>query len=111
MTLETALAVPSRTRVELRDPQKNYNKMTQAEMQQLMPDWKWSDYFKEINLTEPGDINVGQPDFFKAANDVFKNTSIDDWKTYLRWHLLNAAAPELSKRIRGRKLQVFRNTL
>src|ERR1700730_17835231 len=51
MTLETSLAVPARTRVELRDPQKNYNKMTQAEMQQMTPDWKWADYFKEINLT------------------------------------------------------------
>jgi putative endopeptidase len=97
MTLETALAVPSRTRVELRDPQKNYNKMTEAEMQQLMPDWKWAEYFREINLITPGDVNVGQPDFFKAANGVFVNTSIDDWKTYLRWHLINAAAQELSK--------------
>ena len=97
MTLETALAVPARTRVELRDPQKNYNKMTEAEMQQLMPDWKWAEYFKEINLITPGDVNVGQPDFFKAANGVFVNTSIDDWKAYLRWHLINATAQELSK--------------
>ena len=96
MTLETALAVPARTRVELRDPQKNYNKMTEAEMQQLMPDWKWAEYFKEINLITPGDVNVGQPDFFKAANGVFVNTSIDDWKAYLRWHLINATAQELS---------------
>ena len=63
---------PSRTRVELRDPQKNYNKMTQAELQKLTPDWKWADYFKEINLTEPGDINVGQPDFFKARQRRFQ---------------------------------------
>ena len=111
MTLETALAVPSRTRVELRDPQKNYNKMTQAEMQQLTPDWKWADYFKEINLTEPGDINVGQPDFFKAANGVFTNTSLDDWKTYLRWHLLNEAAPELSKEFVDENFKFFGNTL
>jgi putative endopeptidase len=97
MALETALAEASRTRVELRDPQKNYNKMSQQELQALTPDWNWADYFKEIDLSEPGDINVHQPDFFKAANDTFKNTSIDDWKTYLRWHLVNAAADELSK--------------
>ena len=54
MALETSLAKPSRTRVELRDPQKNYNKMTQADLQKLMPDWNWADYFKEINLAEPG---------------------------------------------------------
>lgn len=97
MALETKLAEASRTRVELRDPQKNYNKMPQADLQKLMPDWDWAQYFKEIKLGEPGEINVHQPDFFKAANEVFKSTSIDDWKTYLRWHLINAAAAELSK--------------
>jgi predicted metalloendopeptidase len=96
LAFETSLAVPARTRVELRDPQKNYNKMKQEELQALTPDWKWANYFKEIELVEPGDINVGQPEFFKAANDVYAKTSIDDWKTYLRWHLVNAAASELS---------------
>jgi putative endopeptidase len=97
MALETSLAKASRTRVELRDPQKNYNKMSQADLQKLTPDWNWADYFKAINLTEPGDINVGQPEFFKAANAMFTKTSIDDWKTYLRWHLIDDAAAELSK--------------
>src|SRR5450631_2843999 len=82
MAVEMSLAKPARTRVALRDPQKNYNKMKQAELQALTPDLNWADYFKEIKLTEPGDINVGQPDFFKAANDVFKTVSIDDWKIY-----------------------------
>jgi predicted metalloendopeptidase len=97
LALETKLAEASRTRVELRDPQKNYNKMAQSDLQALTPDWSWADYFKEINLTEPGDIDVHQPDFFKAANTTFTSTPIDDWKTYLRWHLINATAPDLSK--------------
>ena len=96
MALETALAQASRTRVELRDPQKNYNKMTQAELQKLTPDWNWSEYFSGIGLTNPGDINVHQPDFFKAINTAFTSTSLDDWKTYLRWHLINATASALS---------------
>src|SRR5438552_1651952 len=96
MAFETSLAKASRTRVELRDPQKNYNKMTQADLQKLTPDWNWADYFEAINLAEPGDINVGQPEFFKAANAAFTNASIDDWKTYLRWHLINAAGEDLS---------------
>src|SRR6266516_4193415 len=96
IALETSLATASRTRVELRDPQKNYNKMTQKDLQAVMPDWNWADYFKSINLVEPGDINVHQPEFFKAANAAFTKTSIDDWKTYLRWHLIDATAAELS---------------
>src|SRR5882724_522032 len=76
LALESALAQASRTRVELRDPQKNY--------------------FKKIGLTAPGDIDVHQPDFFKAVNTAFTSTSMDDWKTYLRWHLINATASALS---------------
>jgi predicted metalloendopeptidase len=97
MALETKLAEASRTQVQLRDPIKNYNKMPVRQLQDLTPDWNWSNYFKDIELIEPGDINVRQPEFFKAADAVFKSTSMDDWKAYLRWHLINAAAPELSK--------------
>ncbi len=96
LALETSLAQASRTRVELRNPQKNYNKMTQDELQKLTPDWSWSDYFSGIGLTNPGDIDVHQPDFFKAMDTAFASTPIDDWKTYLRWHLINDAAPALS---------------
>ena len=95
--LETKLAEASRTRVQLRDPIKNYNKMDVRQLQDVTPDWNWSDYFKTIDLVESGDVNVQQPEFFKAANDLFRSTSLDDWKAYLRWHLINATAPALSK--------------
>ncbi|PYK48160.1 MAG: hypothetical protein DME20_09755 [Verrucomicrobia bacterium] len=97
LALETKLAEASRTRVQLRDPIKNYNKMGVRQLQDLTPDWNWSDYFKKINLVEPGDINVHQPEFFKSANDLFRSASLDDWKAYLRWQLINATAPDLSK--------------
>src|SRR6478752_7066030 len=97
MALETKLAEASRTRVELRDPIKNYNKMAVRQLQDLTPDWKWNDYFNAINLLEPGNVNVHQPEFFKAANNLVKSTSLDDWKAYLRWNLISATAPYLSK--------------
>jgi len=97
LALETKLAEASRTRVQLRDPIKNYNKMGTHQLQDLTPDWNWSDYFKTINLVDPGEINVHQPEFFKAANDLFRSVSLDDWKAYLRWHLVDATAPYLSK--------------
>jgi putative endopeptidase len=97
LALETKLAQASRTRVQLRDPQKNYNKMPVHQLQDLTPDWNWGDYFKNIDLLEPSEINVRQPEFFKAADQVFKNAPLENWKAYLRWHLINAAAEELSK--------------
>ena len=54
MALETKLAEASRTRVELRDPIKNYNKMAVRQLQDLTPDWKWSDYFNSINSARAG---------------------------------------------------------
>jgi len=93
---ETKLAEASRTRVQLRDPQKNYNKMPLRQLQDLTPDWNWSDYFKHLDVLAPADVNVHQPEFFKTADDVFKSTSMDTWKAYLRWHLINATAAELS---------------
>jgi putative endopeptidase len=111
MDLETSLAKPARTRVELRDPQKNYNKMKQTEIQAIMPDFNWADYLKEIKLTAAGDINVGQPDFFKAMNEVFKTVSIDDAKTYLRWHLLHGMASTLSSDFVNENFRFFEATL
>ena len=111
MALETSLAKPDRTRVELRDPQKNYNKMKQADLQAMMPDFSWSDYLKELKLANPGDINVGQPDFFKAANEVFKTTSVDDWKPYLRWHLIHDMAPTLSSDFVNENFRFYEATL
>src|SRR3984893_5401001 len=96
LALETKLAEASRTRVQLRDPQKNYNKMPLRQLQDLTPDWNWSDYFKHLDVLAPADVNVHQPEFFKTADDVFKSASMDTWKAYLRWHLINATAAELS---------------
>jgi putative endopeptidase len=111
MDLETSLAKPARTRVELRDPQKNYNKMKQAELQAMMPDFSWADYLKELKLNNAGDINVGQPDFFKAANEVFKTVAVDDWKPYLRWHLVKDMAPMLSSDFVNENFQFYEATL
>ncbi|CAN5759807.1 M13 family metallopeptidase [soil metagenome] len=111
LAFETALAEPARTRVELRDPQKNYNKMTQAQLQELTPNWNWADYFGELQLTDAGEINVGQPDFFRAADRVFAETSIEDWQNYLRWQLVNAAASELSAEFVDENFRFFEKTL
>ncbi len=111
MDVETSLAKPARTRVELRDPQKNYNKMSEADLKKLMPDFRWDTYFEQLPLAVPGAINVGQPDFFKAASNVFKTVSLDDWKTYLRWHLVHDVAPTLSQDFVNENFAFYGKTL
>ena len=96
MELETSLAKASRTRVELRDPDKNYNKMTFAQLQTLMPGWSWENYLRTVGVSGITEINVGQPDFFKEVDHQMASASLADWKTYLRWHVIHKAAPALS---------------
>src|SRR5260370_37302924 len=80
LTLETKLAEASRTQGQLRDPQKNYNKMPLSQLQNLTPDWNRSDYFKDIDLLAPPNLNEHQPEFFKTADPGVKSIPIDDWQ-------------------------------
>ncbi len=98
LKIETALATASMKNTDLRDPDKTYHKMPLAELKTLTPNFSWESYFKAVGHPEFKEINVGQPDFFKALDAQLTATSIAEWKTYLRWHLVNSAAPGLSER-------------
>jgi predicted metalloendopeptidase len=98
LKIETRLAENSLTRVQRRNPEANYHPMTKGMLIELTPDFDWGRYFRNINLPEVGKVNVGQPDFFKAADKILKDTPINDWKVYLRWHLVNAASNTLSSK-------------
>ncbi|MGH9435066.1 MAG: M13 family metallopeptidase [Terriglobia bacterium] len=97
MRIETELANASKTPVELRDPKATYNKMDMAQLKTLAPVVAWQNYFDQIGHPEMGAINVDEPAFFKEVNAVLTSVSLPDWKTYLRWHLITASAPYLSK--------------
>ena len=98
MTLETALANASMTRVAQRDPNAVYHMMTVAEAAQLTPHFDWTHYFQVIGAPSFQRINVGMPDYFKAFDQLFAQTPLDDWKAYLRWSLVDRAAPTLAKK-------------
>src|ERR1700685_337395 len=96
LRIERALAKGSLTRVERRDPQKLYHKMTVEQLTALSPSFRWKTYFAKVGLPSLEALNVETPDFFKALNAEFTNETLASWKTYLRWHLINANAPFLS---------------
>ncbi|UOQ97776.1 M13 family metallopeptidase [Hymenobacter sp. 5317J-9] len=93
--IETRLAKASRTPVELRDPQANYNKMTVAAAQKRYPALDPKSLLAGLQLGKAQEIIVGQPAFFDEVNAVLKTESVPDLKTYLRWHLLRSAAAAL----------------
>ncbi len=95
MTFETALAKASLDNVALRDPNAVDHKVTFAQLQQMTPHFDWSAYYRDAKI-QPAGLNVDQPEFMKEVERQFNSTSIADWKTYLRWQVLNFAADKLS---------------
>ncbi len=96
MSIETRLATASNTRLENRDPHATYNKTTLAALNNQSRYFDWPGYFAAIGKAEPGEINVGQPKFFKEVDNMLGAVSVEDWKTYLRWHLIDQTASYLS---------------
>ncbi len=98
--IETRLAKASMTRVEMRDPEATYHKMYLTDLQFLTPDFNWTTYFNEMGLIDSKYFSkgliVGQPDFFKEFNTMLKDVSINEWKVYFTFHLVNSNSGYLS---------------
>ncbi len=96
MEIETRMANASMTRVQRRDPNATYHKMSLGDLNDLTPAIAWKSYFEGVGRSSPGPINVGQPDFFKEVNTMMKDVPLAGWKTYFRWRLIHETAPLLS---------------
>lgn len=99
MQLETALAGASRKMEDLRDPYKNYNKKSIAELNQLTPSIKWDKVMSTFGLKNLDSLVVGQPEYFSALEKEMKKTSLDTWKAYLKWSVVNNFADYLNTKI------------
>jgi putative endopeptidase len=95
MEIETQLANASMTNVQRRDPKAVYHKMPLDSLEAVTPAFDWNAYLRESKVTFQ-DLNVGQPDFMRTLNSMLSSTSLEDWKTYLRWHVVAERAPILS---------------
>ena len=97
MRIEKRLAEASKSRVDLRDPYANYNKMTVAEANAKYPNLALPMLLKDNGAGAAKDIIVGQPDFFTELNKMLKDEPLADLKTYMRWHLVSSASSALPK--------------
>jgi len=97
MKLETALARASRKLADLRDPGKNYHRLSPATLtSKHTPLIVWSNELATLSL-HPDFVVVGQPEYFTALNRVLQQTPVPVLKDYLRLHLVSAYAEYLGK--------------
>jgi len=97
LDIETGLAKASMAREDLRNPFKTYNKVTVADLNSLTPSLNWSEMLDNMEVKGKYDYLVlGQPEFLKELEMQLKSTSVNDWKIYLKWYLLNLGGNILS---------------
>ncbi len=107
MKLETDLAKASRKLEALRDPVKNYNKMSVAQFNAITPNITWDKLLPTMSIAKADSVIVGQPEFYKALNQIVKTYSIEDWKTYLKWDLVNSYSSYLGTNIEKQNFKFY----
>ncbi|MEN8123983.1 MAG: M13 family metallopeptidase [Bacteroidota bacterium] len=108
--LEKRIAQNSMSRIDRRNPELTYNKMTIAELQKLSPDYNWHNYLNALSV-DIDNIIVSQVDFLKGTNILLKEVPIEDWKIYFKWHLVDGAASWLSYKYVKQNFEFFSGVL
>ncbi|HNX95533.1 MAG TPA: M13 family metallopeptidase N-terminal domain-containing protein, partial [Holophaga sp.] len=112
LVFETKLAKVSRKLVDLRDPQANYHKMERRTLDKMAPGFGWPLYFRTLGLPDGEKrLVVGQPEFLQGFARLTGTAPLEDVKTYLRWHLLNATAEYLGKDLESADFDFYGKTL
>jgi len=110
LAMETRLARASMTRVERRDPNAVYHKMTMAELAALAPAFDWDAYRRTLGLREET-VLVRQPEFFREFSAMVRELPLPQWRAYLRWHALLASASSLAEPFEREHFAFFGTTL
>jgi putative endopeptidase len=111
LAIETALAKASLTRVEQRDPYNLFHKVDAAGLQALTPSFDWKAYLAAVGTPGLATYNVTQPKFFEALERELKARSLAELKTFLRWHVVNASAAQLSPAFVDADFAFYQKTL
>jgi putative endopeptidase len=110
LKLETEIAKSHRSAVELRDPQKNYNKVMMADLNKISKGINWAHVFENMGV-KIDSINVAQPDYYKALGSLIKSQPIDAWKVKMKFNYLTSSAPYLTKAFRDTQFEFYGKTL
>ena len=107
LALETDVAKFSRKLEDLRDPNRNYNKMTMSQFQRLSPAVAWNDLFPLMGIAKADSVIVGQPEFFKNLDQLLAKYTVEDWKVYLKWNVISSYAPYLNSALAAEDFRFF----
>jgi putative endopeptidase len=109
--IETALAKASRKLADTRDPYKNYNKMSVAQLSKLSKNISFENILTIYGLKNVDSVIVGQPEFVSALGETLNKFTIADWQAYLTWNVINNYAAYLNKDFETANFNFYSKTM
>lgn len=109
--LEKALAEHHWTRLESRNADKTYNKMSAAELNTSLGNFDWATFAAGVKLAEVSDVIVRQPSYFEGFAKVLESTDLQTWQDYLTMRTINSYADKLSSNFADRRFAFYSTTL
>jgi putative endopeptidase len=111
MKIETALAREGLSRIELRDPEAHDHPMSFADLKHLCPRFDWDNEFQMLGLSKEGHVNVGEPKLTRAFDGLLGSATIEEWRAYLRWRMVNSSAEYLPSAIEQANFEFYGTAL
>lgn len=106
-TLEHEMAEAARSRVELRDAEKNYNSFPLKDLDTEFTGLNLQKYVAGLRIPPVENVVVGQPEYLKALGKIIASHDLEDLKVYMKWKLLNSAASLLSPEVEAEHFDMF----
>ncbi len=111
LRMETELAQASRSRTELRDDEKNYNRVPVSELDKSFPSLSLPMFLSVASVSVSDYVVIGQPEFFSRLDGMLSNEPIENIRTYLRWVVLHGFAPFLHSEVDAEDFSFFHKEL
>jgi putative endopeptidase len=111
MAIETAIAAGHWDNVRTRDADQTYNKFSRAQFKTLAGSLDLDPWFEGIGGKDIRELVVREPSFFTVLATLVERFPLDDWKTYLAWHVVRDRAPLLSSPFVNENFEFFTKTL
>jgi len=111
LAFETRLAMAKMDKVERRDARKRYNPTAVSDLQKMVPNIKWDNYFSDLGIKKLDTVIISQLKYTKALEGIFNENKVDEWKSYLKWGVLNRAASKLTEELELANWEFYSKTL
>ena len=111
MNIETQLANASMTMLDRRDPNATYNIYNRKDLKALFGVYDINNYLAKLSIDDIERVNARQPKFFENVGKMMEAVSMDDWKTYFAWNVINSNAGALSSEFVNQNFAFYSTTL